>query len=191
MSQDPSDFQWEWVRGVRDRIVALIAGRPDAAFRIALEGLEVVTRFRAYDLLVAAEVSAIARHVGEVEDRRAATEASRAVGVLLGDRATRHLTAQHERLAGVLAAAEGEHDDAIAHFAVGLAAARNLGVVPLYEAQILVDYASSMVADGRAEEAAPLLAQARQFYESAGAVRTLDRIARLEAAVTGAKSPAS
>jgi thioredoxin-like negative regulator of GroEL len=113
------------------------------------------------------------------------------VGVLLGDRATRHLTAQHERLAGVLAAAEGEHDDAIAHFALGLAAARNLGVVPLYEAQILVDYASSLIAQGRSEEAAPLLAEARQFYESARALRALERIAQLEAAVTGAESRAS
>jgi len=191
MSQDTSDFQWEWVHGVRDRIVALIDGRPEAAFRIALEGLEAITRFRASDLWVAADVSAIARHVGEVEDKRAATEASRAVGVLLGDRATRHLTAQHERLAGVLAAAEGEHDDAIAHFALGLAAARNLGVVPLYEAQILVDYASSLIAQGRSEEAAPLLAEARQFYESARALRALERIAQLEAAVTGAESRAS
>ena len=184
MSQDTSDFQWKWVHGVRDRIIALIEGRPEAAFRIALEGFDVVKRFRVYDLLMAAQVSAIAGHVGEVEDRRPATEASRAVSVLLGERATRHLTAQHERLAGVLAAAEGDHDEAIDHFALGLAAARNLGVVPLFEAQILVDYAGSLVAQGRSEEAGPLLTRAREFYEGAGAVRALERVAQLETAVT-------
>ncbi|MBA2295326.1 MAG: tetratricopeptide repeat protein [Actinobacteria bacterium] len=110
---------------------------------------------------------------------------------MLADRATRHLTAQHERLAGVLAAAKGDHDEAIDHFALGLASARNLGVVPLYEAQILVDYARSLVAQGRTEEARPLLAEARVFYEGAGAVRVLERIAQLEASVAGAELHAS
>ena len=95
-------------------------------------------------------------------------------------RTTRPLTATYERLAGVLAALRGEPDEAIGHFAAALPPMRSLGW-PLWLAELLLDYADALCADGRADEAAPLVAEARELLERLGAVRLLPVVEALEA----------
>ncbi|MBA2294729.1 MAG: hypothetical protein H0W16_06315, partial [Actinobacteria bacterium] len=191
MSEDTSDFQWEWCHSAKNRILAQLDDRPEEALRIAIDSFVVITRFRLYDLMVAGEVSAIARLAGDVGDRSPAVEANRTVGALLADRATRHLTAQHERLAGVLAAAEGDHDEATTTSRSGSPPletwASSLSTKPRSSSTTRARW-SPRAARKRSR---PLLAEARVFYEGAGAARVLERIAQLEASAAGAELHAS
>ena len=104
------------------------------------------------------------------------------------DDAPRQITAQLAHLEGVLAARAGDHDGASDRLGVALAAARSLAYHP-WVAEILVDYAASLAADGRAVEAAPLLDEARAIAEPLGWSRLLGLIdglgaVRLEEAAT-------
>jgi predicted ATPase len=97
-------------------------------------------------------------------------------------RATRIETA---RVRGVAASCAGEHERACDHFAEGLSAARNLGDLPPL-ARVLTDYGRALVRAGRADDAEPLLAEARALWEHMGAVVRLERIdAALPAAAAG------
>jgi hypothetical protein len=74
------------------------------------------------------------------------------------------------------AAANGNVDAAAASYDRALAAARNLAREPYWSALVLYDYGRWLVQSGRAEEAAPLLAEAQAFFEGVGAVRWLERL---------------
>jgi predicted ATPase/class 3 adenylate cyclase len=87
----------------------------------------------------------------------------------------RRVEAEVARARGLSAAAAGDDATAADQFATSLAAARNLGVVPLVGA-ILVDYGGWLAGRGRQDEAEPLLAEARELWERMGAVRWLERI---------------
>jgi Adenylate and Guanylate cyclase catalytic domain/Double zinc ribbon len=71
------------------------------------------------------------------------------------------------------------YGDAMDCFARSLSAARNLGEL-LVIARVLAGYARALVRAGRADEAGPLAAEAREAFEGMGAVRA---IARLDAAM--------
>jgi hypothetical protein len=71
------------------------------------------------------------------------------------------------------------HDDAAESFGVALAAARSLDYIP-WVAEILVDYATSLIADQRRDDAEPLIAEAREIAERLRWVRLFERIEELE-----------
>ncbi len=96
---------------------------------------------------------------------------------------TRRLEAEVGRAHGVIASLGGEHDEAMEHFAAALGAARNSGDGPA-TAGVLADYGRALVRAGRADEAAPLLAEARALWEHMGAVVWLERVDALMPALT-------
>ena len=100
------------------------------------------------NILVAHGLRAAASLVLFANDQSPAERVLDAVKTFYEDDTPRAVTAQLARLDGVLASLRGEHDDAAERFGIALAAARSLGYVP-WVAEILVDYAASLVADER------------------------------------------
>ena len=114
-----------------------------------------------------------------VADRSPAERTLAAVkGAFAGD-APRSVTATTARLEAVLASLHGDHDAAVEQYGVALAAARSLDYVP-WVAEILVDYAASLIADQRRADAQPLLTEAREIAKTLTWVRLLERIEGLE-----------
>jgi predicted ATPase len=136
------------------------------------------------NILLANGLRAAASLVQVARDRSPAERVLGAVKAFYEDDTPRAVTAQLSRLDGVLASLRGEHDDAAERFGTGLAAARSLGYVP-WVAEILVDYAASLVADDRREDAEPLLAEAREIAERLRWARLLGRIDQLEGVERG------
>jgi hypothetical protein len=100
---------------------------------------------------------------------------------------TRHLQVSRARIHANVAAAEGQHDKAAEQYALALATARNLNKAATIS-HVLVDYGRWLVQTDRAEEAAPLLDEARTTFERMKATRWLERLdeisPRAEAVVT-------
>ena len=95
------------------------------------------------------------------------------------------MVAQFARLEGVVASLAGEHDAAVDLLGTALAAARSCDAVH-WTMEILCDYADALLRDDRGEEAASLLAEAREIGERLAALRTLERITALEARLPAA-----
>jgi hypothetical protein len=117
--------------------------------------------------------------VAHATDVAAAEESAAAVRSEFVDGAPRSISAQAAHLEGVLAARTGDYDTAAERFGAALAPARSLGYVT-WVAEILVDYAASLIADDRRDDAEPLLAEAREIAEPLHWARLLDRIELLE-----------
>jgi class 3 adenylate cyclase/predicted ATPase len=120
---------------------------------------------------------------GDIGDPARAERIAAPVGVMPPSAHTRLLDAQLNRIRGIAAAARGDGEAAAEALALALAAARNLGFAAEL-APVLYDYGRWLVEDGRPEDAAPLLAEARGLFERMGATVWLDRLARIEPAVT-------
>jgi hypothetical protein len=88
---------------------------------------------------------------------------------------TRYLQIEGGRVRALRAGAAGEEDVAADAFAGALAAGRSLGRDGRL-APVLADYGAWLVECGRAEEAEPLLDEARELFEHMGAKRWLERI---------------
>ncbi|MGE5274258.1 MAG: AAA family ATPase [Verrucomicrobiota bacterium] len=88
---------------------------------------------------------------------------------------TRLLEADLARARGVAASLAGRHDEAADHFGRALSAARNVGEL-LWTARVLADYACALARAGRADEAEPLAAEAREAFERMGALRAIERL---------------
>ena len=176
---DPGDRQWRQTLLVRRRVSAVVEGRFDDALTIASEEVADNLEDREQDAFIAIALNEAASFVPHTQDRTAAERALAAVRDEFEKDAPRAVTAAAGRLDGVLATLRGEHGDAADRFGVALAAARSLDYVP-WVAEILVDYAWSLVSDGRRDEAEPLLAEAREMAERLRWVRLLERIAQLD-----------
>jgi class 3 adenylate cyclase/tetratricopeptide (TPR) repeat protein len=98
---------------------------------------------------------------------------------------TRAIDAQFHRANANAAAAGGDAKAAAEAFGLALAAARNLGSPPML-GPVLYDYARWLLDDGRADDAASLLAEARELFEKLGAAVWLGRIDQLMPAATAA-----
>ncbi len=122
------------------------------------------------DLLHSASALATA-----LDDPERALRAATAVEALPPSAHTRAIDSQLHRIRANAAAARGDGAAAADAFGLALAAARNLGFPP-FLAPILYDYARWLVADGRPEDAAPLLAEARRLFEKMGATVWLQRV---------------
>jgi len=88
---------------------------------------------------------------------------------------TRLLRTDGDRLRAFRAIAAGREDVAADAFGDALAAARSLGRAT-YIAHVLADYGGWLVECGRADEAEPLLEEARRLFERMRATRWLERI---------------
>jgi predicted ATPase/class 3 adenylate cyclase len=177
-SGDHGDRQWRQVQLTLRRTRLHVEGAlPDA---LAASESEVADALedREQDVFVADGARAAASLAPLVEDRSAAERVLAAVEQEYGDEAPRSVRSQAMRLGGVLASLRGEHGEAAERLGIALAAARSLGYVP-WVAEILVDYAASLVADDRAVDAGPLVAEARTIAEELGWKRLLDRITAL------------
>jgi class 3 adenylate cyclase/tetratricopeptide (TPR) repeat protein len=93
-------------------------------------------------------------------------------------RLTRYGVATLNHARGVVAAANGDEDGAVSAFATALAAARSADQ-RWHLAEILGDYARALVDFGRADEAEPLLAEARELWQGMGATAQLERLAQV------------
>ncbi|MGB8351398.1 MAG: hypothetical protein WCE47_13295, partial [Gaiella sp.] len=109
---------------------------------------------------------------------------------------SRAVESQLHRVRANAAAAAGDADAAADGFALALANARNLGFA-YWLAPVLYDYGAWLVSAGRAEEAAPLLAEARELFDRMRATTWLERVERVEqlagvdeAALPGTATPA-
>ena len=88
---------------------------------------------------------------------------------------TRQVQVGRARVYANAAADRGEQDEAAEHYALALATARNFGKAATI-APVLADYSRWLVQTGRADEAAPLLDEARTIFERMKAVRWLERL---------------
>ena len=183
---DPGDRQWRQTLARRATRSRSRRGTLRRGFPTAVDAVAAQLEDREQDLLVAVALRAVASLLPLVEDHSPAEGALAAVEQTFGADMPRSVTAAAARLEGVLAALRGEHGEAADRFGVALAAARSIDCVP-WVAEILVDYAASLVADDRSEEAAPLIAEAREIAEQLRWVRLLDRIEKLE--TSGAPEP--
>jgi class 3 adenylate cyclase/tetratricopeptide (TPR) repeat protein len=93
-------------------------------------------------------------------------------------RRTRPIELSVARIRANAAAGREEHDTAAEEYALALATARNLAKAALL-GPVLFDYGRWLVQTGRAEEAAPLLEEARAIFERMKAVRWLERVAEV------------
>ena len=178
-SADPGDRQWRPMLLTARRTRCILDRDFDAALGTALEEVALQLENREQDVFIAFALRPAASLVPLVADRSPAERTLAAVKDAFAGDAPRYVTATTARLEGVLASLRGDHDAAVEQFGVALAAARSLDYVP-WVAEILVDYAASLVADQRRDDAEPLLAEAREIAEALRWVRLLERIEGLE-----------
>lgn len=177
---DDADRQWRHTLLDVELISSIVEGRHDETLRIASDQIEAQLAFREQDLYIAFALHAAASFASLASDAAPAERMLIHVDDEFGDGASRTVAAQFARLEGVLAALRGDHDAAVDRFGAALAPARSVGYV-LWVAEILVDYASALVLDGRRDEAASLLEEARAIAEPLRWTRLLERIAAVEA----------
>jgi tetratricopeptide (TPR) repeat protein len=176
---DEGDIQQRAVEGWRLALEAEVAGRLDEAGALHRRVVELSLEMRNLAGVAEAlkDVADLALRTGDAEH---ALGAAALVEELPAHARTRSISSQLHRLRANVAAAAGDEAAAADRFGLGLAAARNLGFA-FWLAPVLRDYGAWLAGTGRAEEAAPLLAEARALYERMGAVVWLDWIDALSA----------
>jgi class 3 adenylate cyclase/tetratricopeptide (TPR) repeat protein len=179
---DESNYQGQQMALDRQARRAWLSGDADAMLSAAAGYVHIATREREADTTIAEGVRTALHAVRDARDTATARTILEATLEAREAHTTRALTAQTERLAGVLAMLDGRCDEAIGHFAVALAASRSYGD-PLWIAEVLVDYADALVREARADEAFSLVSEARELLEHLGAARLLPAVEALERAV--------
>jgi tetratricopeptide (TPR) repeat protein len=171
------DVQWQSLRLRRKRLEAAIQGA--AVLPHAIAEMHDALDYREHDLQLAQALEAVADSAPEEGAAASASAAAGATRAAFSEGASRQITAQLTRLEGVVASLAGDHDTAAERFGIALAAGRSLEYAP-WIAEILADYADSLIADARADDAAPLIAEARTIAEQLGWTRLLARIEQVE-----------
>lgn len=177
-SLDPTDFQVEQTLAAKEQLLAEADGRPSEALRPLRRILEI-----SVEMTNAATITEVLHDAAtlavQIGDPERALVISEPVDALPKAGHTRMIDSQLFRIRANAAAARGDDAAAGDAFAVALANGRNLGFA-YFLAPILVDYGRWLVDSGRADEAAPLLQEARTLYERMGAKAWLDRISAIE-----------
>jgi len=141
----------------------------------------------AADLLPAQVIAELlhdaARYATLGGDHTAGLRVAEKVDALPATMRVRSVNAQLYRVRANAAAASGRDDEAADAYAIALANARNLGYA-YWLAPVLADYGTWLVASGRDDDAAPLVAEARQLFEAMGAVLSLRRLDAVAPAAT-------
>jgi class 3 adenylate cyclase len=186
---DEGDIQQRGVEVWRQALAAEAAGRLAEASALLVTALDLSVEIRG-----SATTAEALKDLADLALRQRSHEhtlaAAAAVETLPPSARTRAIASQLHRLQANAAAAEGDHETAAERFALALAAARNLGFA-FWLAPVLRDYGAWLVAAGRTDEAAPLLAEARELFERMGAVVWLEWLdalpsAALEGSAAGA-----
>ncbi|MGH3362822.1 MAG: hypothetical protein ACRDOM_10240, partial [Nocardioides sp.] len=120
----------------------------------------------------------------EMGDRQALEEMMGLVDLRTRERLPRGLLAQHTRLRALLAAQDGEEPEQVERlFREALAHAQAWNSVPT-SARTLADLGTWLARQGRADEGATSLAEAREAFERLGAVAWTDQLDRQLAGAT-------
>jgi class 3 adenylate cyclase/tetratricopeptide (TPR) repeat protein len=163
------------------RLAAELAGDLSRSGESLAEEARLVVQL-SYSVHTAQALNAALRHAALTGDHAPARAAAEAVEALPEGMRTRAIDSQLFRARARLAADDGDDAAAADAFAVALANARNLGYA-YWLASVLEDYGLWLAAHGRAEDAAPLLDEARALYADMGAVACLERMAPPAASV--------
>jgi class 3 adenylate cyclase/tetratricopeptide (TPR) repeat protein len=178
-TQEQATYSWGAAR------IALARGEAAVALQLGASawemryhhgvGLEVVKE----GFVVAAEAALAQREVGTVDKLLAEAES-----LPLG-RQPQFLRAHSSRFRGRLAAAAEDGDEAERRFKGAAGLFREMAM-PFYLAVTGLEYAEWLSEQGRADEAAPLLAEAREIFEGLAATPWLERVGpvRVEAHVS-------
>jgi predicted ATPase/class 3 adenylate cyclase len=155
-------------------LLALADGRPADVHALAREEIEVslemeFASFSAWCLELACEAAVAAR------SQRNLASLAALLDPVPHARRTRRLAAAIGRARGLAAAELGDDAAAAEWFGRALAAARNLNAPPVL-GPVLADYGGWLMTCGRAEEATPLLAEARALFDRMGVAWWLERI---------------
>ena len=180
MPDDPTNIAYRPTRYEVDSRLARLNRDGDAMLAAAETVVVTNIEHRQADTNIGEGLRLAAQAVRSAADVAPAERALERAREAMTLRTTRPLTGACERLAGVLAATSGEHDEAIGHFAAALPPTRSFGD-PIWIAELLLDYGDALCADGRSDEAAPLVAEARELLEHLGAVRLIPVVEALEA----------
>jgi tetratricopeptide (TPR) repeat protein len=181
-----TDVQLRMAKAYRDGVVAAYAGR----YAEALAALEENTRLllsQGFVDFASVALQHAATAAIEANDHDAAVRISALVDDLPEAHLTRAVQLERSRIHANAAAASGDNDTAAENYVAALAISRNLGQPPSL-GPVLVDYGRWLVETDRAEEAEPLLAEARGLYEKMRAVVWLERIAEIEVGIPAGAS---
>jgi class 3 adenylate cyclase/predicted ATPase len=171
---DESDFVMQMVIAWRQQLEAELDGRLDLAGRIALELIPGAVETTSSQSISEA-LGDVARYADATSDAAIAHAAASSLADMPGSARTRQIESGVHRLRAIAAAIEGDEDAAAVAFGIALANARSTGY-PFFLAPVLRDYGAWLVACGRADEAAPLLAEARELYEGMGATARIEQL---------------
>jgi len=176
---DTTDIQVERMLLAKEQYLAQADGRPNDALRplrrLVESSVELMNAGALAEALLDAATLAM-----EVGDPGRALVIAEPVDALPEGSHSRMIDSQLFRLRANGAAARGDDGAAGDAFALALANARNLAQA-YFLAPVLVDYGRWLVRKGQAEEAAPLLAEARDLFQEMGATAWLERVAHIEA----------
>jgi tetratricopeptide (TPR) repeat protein len=176
---DTSDFQVRFANTWREHVAAELDGGPDLG-TAAVRAVEATTRADLPAQTVADTLNDAATYVARHGDRAIALEALALLdGSATAGTRTRVVATQRHRLGALVAAIDGDEDAAAEAFGLALANARSVSY-PYFLAPVLGDYGAWLIQCGRGDEAAPLLAEARELYEAMGAtarIQALDEVA--------------
>jgi predicted ATPase/class 3 adenylate cyclase len=175
---DTSDVQMRGIALWRQYVEAELDERYDEAIAVVAESI-----VGAADLVPAQVIAELlhdtARYATLNGNHEAALRVAAKVEALPATIRVRSVNAQLHRLRANAAAADGRDGAAVDAYALALANARNLGYA-YWLAPVLADYGGWLFSVGQLEDAAPLLAEARELFERMGAVvwlRRLDAVA--------------
>ena len=172
-----SDMQLHNLALWRQAVVAIGERRPADALPL----LEVVVERAIAQGLVDHAQQALedaATAANDLQDSSLALPVAALLDAIPPARRTRTVELCRARLRANAAAGREEHDTAAEEYALALATARNFGKAALL-GPVLVDYGRWLVQTDRAEEAAPLLEEARTLFEQMQATHWLDRVAQV------------
>jgi predicted ATPase/class 3 adenylate cyclase len=158
----------------RRRLTAELEGRYTDALAAVADAL-----FDSSDLMPAQSVADALRDAATYAtlsgDHDGALEVGAKVDELSAAIRSRAVESQLHRIRANAAASRGDGEAAADAYALALAHGRSLGF-PIWLAPVLFDYGVWLQSEGRIEEAAPLLVEAREMFERMGAIVWLERL---------------
>ncbi len=169
-----SDVQLQNIDLWRRAVVAIGERRPADALTLFEEVIRSLIEQDILGLAGPIFVDA-ATAANDLQDSSLALPVAELLDAIPPARRTRAAELCRARIRANAAAERGDHDTAAEEYALALATARNLDKAASL-GPVLVDYGRWLVQTGRAEEAAPLLEEARTIFERMGATRWLERM---------------
>jgi tetratricopeptide (TPR) repeat protein len=169
-----ADVQLRWVVKWREQVEAELDGRFQDAFAPISDSIVNAADLLPADL-VAERLRDAATYATLTGDHSAALAVAAKADALPATIHVRVVDSQLFRIRANAAAAAGVADAAADGYGVALANGRNLDY-PFFLAPVLADYGAWLHSVGRADEATPLLEEARALFERMGAVVWLRRL---------------